>query len=58
MRVYVLCDVCQFGNYPLVDPDPDSPFPYKTEVTKVQLGHDKDGRYTVTPHVSWKYIYM
>ena len=43
--------ICQFGDYPLTDPDPSTPYPYVTRVEKVRLGYDEAGVYTISPEV-------
>jgi len=43
--------ICQFGNYPLKDPDPGNPYPYVTRVEKVRLAYDEEGEYTISPQV-------
>jgi hypothetical protein len=43
--------VCQFGDYPMKDPDASTPFPYVTRVEKVRMGYDEAGVYTISPEV-------
>lgn len=43
--------VCQFGDYPMKDPDASTPYPYVTRVEKVRLGYDEQGVYTISPEV-------
>ena len=44
--------ICQFGDYPLKDPDPNTPYPYVTRVEKVGLGYDAAGQYIISPQVN------
>jgi len=44
--------ICQFGDYPLKDPDPDTPYPYVTRVEKVGLAYDEEGQYIISPQVN------
>jgi len=42
----------QFGDYPIIDPDPDLKYPYTTSIESVNTWYDNDKKYVISPAVA------
>jgi hypothetical protein len=47
---FLVCDH-QFGDFPIKDPNPESPFPYTTQIQTIKLWYDEDRNYVISPTV-------